>query len=1186
MLLVSTVILLKLVRRFWRKWALLIFLTATVLTVRVDAGELKEQYRIKDHGVARDFELAKDELHVVTKTKERKAQKVETKANAEDIRKAARELQSSSGDEVDLVLYEKDRPRTIFTRRVVTKKIVAQLAPEADPIKIAVAARVKFRRRLSYAPEFHIFEVEGPGDSLEAAEALRAVAGVVSAEPLLEKEHSKKMIPDDTLFNNQWHLRNTGQGGGAAGIDANVTSVWDNYRGAGVNIGIIDDGLQFTHPDLAPNANTAIDHDFFDNDSDPTPSQANQDWHGSSVAGVAAARGNNALGVCGVAFEATLVGLRLTAGGTSDLQEADSFAYMNDVIAIKSNSWGPADDGKTLEAPGPLALSAIAQAAQNGRGGKGTIFTWAGGNGLESNDNSNYDGYANSIYTIAVAALTDTGRQAYYSEPGANLVVTAPSNGGVKEITTTDLTGTNGYNTGSTSGELSDANYTQTFGGTSSATPLVSGVIALMLQANPNLGWRDVQEILIRSATKDQLIDTDWINNRAGFHFNHKFGAGLVNAQAAVNMALTWTNLPPAGVTTSAQTGLSVAIPDNNATGITRSFVISGQNRRVEHVTVTAGITHSARGNLEIILTSPVGTQSRLAELHNDNGDHYSNWTFMSVRNWGESSTGTWTVKISDRKSSNTGTLNSLQLNIYGTSTGAVVTSDTAVLTAESNIPANNAADPGETVTFNFALKNIGAAATQNLVATLLATGGVTSPSAPQTYGAISSAGGTVAKPFTFKANGMLGSPITATLQLQDGAANLVNVTFSIPLGTATSSTFTTSSSITIPASGSASPYPSNLVVSGLNGTVTKVTATLTGLGHAFPRDIDLLLVGPTGASIVPMSDAGGSSAVSNLTLTFDDAAAATIPSTSISSGTFQPTDYTTGDSFPSPAPTGTPSSTLSAFNGLNPNGTWKLYAVDDATPDSGSIGGWSLTFTTLSAVDNVLFSVANYTVDESAGSATITVERTGGNGGTAAVNYATSNGTATAGADYTAVSNTLNFAVGQTSRTFSIPITNDGIFDGNETINLTLSNATGGATLGHRTNAVLTIIDADTDGDTLPDDWETTYGLNPASAADATLDTDGDGFTNVQEFTAGTTPNSGASIPRITQIQPSGTNFEISFPTVVGKKYRVEYRDGLTTGTWLVLQDNIDGTGSSFSVFDSSASSLDERFYRLVVLP
>ncbi|MDB5212429.1 MAG: hypothetical protein JWO86_356 [Myxococcaceae bacterium] len=152
----------------------------------------------------------------------------------------------------------------------------------------------------------------------------------------------------------------------------------------------------------------------------------------------------------------------------------------------------------------------------------------------------------------------------------------------------------------------------------------------------------------------------------------------------------------------------------------------------------------------------------------------------------------------------------------------------------------------------------------------------------------------------------------------------------------------------TIPGIGVASLYPSQIVVSGLAVNPSKVTVTISGISHTYADDIDAVLVGPGGQSVVLMSDVGGSKPLNNLTLTFDDLAAAKLAdSTQLSAGTFKPTDFVTGDKFPSPAPVGPYGATLSAFTGKNPNGTWSLYVLDDEANDSGSIaGGWGLHFT------------------------------------------------------------------------------------------------------------------------------------------------------------------------------------------------------------------------------------------------
>lgn len=421
-----------------------------------------------------------------------------------------------------------------------------------------------------------------------------------------------------------------------------------------------------------------------------------------ACAGNAAAKGNNGIEVSGTAPDATLVGMRLIAAAVTDAQEGEAMTYLPDLIQIKTNSWRPSDTGNVLEGPGPLATAALQTAATLGRGGKGSIILWAGGNGGDVGDNSNYDGYANSIYTIAIGATDSAGKRAYYSEPGSNLVVCAPSSGisGTLGITTVDRTGVDGYNSGSTAGELTDSNYTKTFGGTSSATPTAAGVVALILGKNPNLGWRDVQEILIRTAVKPPA-STGWVTNGAGFPFNHDFGAGLIDATAAVNLASTWTNLTAQTSATSTQSGLTATIPNNNTTGTSRTFDLSASNIRVEQVTLKLSATHTARGNLEITLTSPSGMVSKLSEVHSDTGDNYPNWTFSSVRHWGELSTGTWTLKVADLSSTSNstgGTLTAAELKIFGAPATAVNPAPLAQITQPSN---GQVFSPGAPVTVN-----------------------------------------------------------------------------------------------------------------------------------------------------------------------------------------------------------------------------------------------------------------------------------------------------------------------------------------------------------------------------------------------------------------------------------------------------------------------------------------------------
>ena len=166
--------------------------------------------------------------------------------------------------------------------------------------------------------------------------------------------------------------------------------------------------------------------------------------------------------------------------------------------------------------------------------------------------------------------------------------------------------------------------------------------------------------------------------------------------------------------------------------------------------------------------------------------------------------------------------------------------------------------------------------------------------------------------------------------------------------GVANADVFGNYGSISIPDLGTATPYPSTIAVSGLANSIVSVTARLINMNHTWPDDIDILLVGPTGASVILMSDCGGSPDIVNVTLGFDDAAESSLPdSTQIVAGTYKPTNFGTGDTFPAPAPAGPYVANFGDFLGTDPNGTWSLYVVDDAGGDIGSIaGGWELNIT------------------------------------------------------------------------------------------------------------------------------------------------------------------------------------------------------------------------------------------------
>jgi subtilisin-like proprotein convertase family protein len=584
------------------------------------------------------------------------------------VSEAARFAKAVGSEPVKAVLYRAEIPAGgTASRQILTRHLSVKWKRLADAKVMAAKYGLKTIEKVSYSPDTYIAEAgtDNVLSALETANRIYESGDAEFASPLIARQQTKRAVPNDPLFGDQWHLLNTGSNtsGAVAGNDVNATVAWDTSRGTGVNIAITDDGLQTGHPDLSANARTDIDIDINNVDFDPTPTGV--DDHGTACAGVAAGRGNNGIGVSGAAPEAGLVGIRLISAVTTDGEEAQAMSHqINDVISsnvvhINSNSWGPSDDGSELAGPGPLTVVALANAAVNGRGGKGTIFTWAAGNGRQNLDDANCDGYANNPYVIAVGATGANGVQSSYSEEGANILVNAPSSYDNAGITTTDRTGIDGY---------SVTDYTSEFGGTSSACPLVAGCVALILQVNPALTARDVMHLLVDTATQNHAKDDGWQINNADLLFNRKYGFGRVNVGAAVAAAATWTNVPALEADQVASEAVTVNVPDADAGGISRMLTINGpDNLRAEHVQVTVDVSHGNRGDLEFFLTSPAGTTVKLVQTRRfDNGSGFNNWTFSSVATWGEIPNGVWKLRIADPFVADAGTLHSWSLNVRG----------------------------------------------------------------------------------------------------------------------------------------------------------------------------------------------------------------------------------------------------------------------------------------------------------------------------------------------------------------------------------------------------------------------------------------------------------------------------------------------------------------------------------------
>jgi len=463
---------------------------------------------------------------------------------------------------------------------------------------------------------------------------------------------AKRLGINDPIFNEQWHLYNPVQ----LGHDINVTGVWlQGITGKNSTAVIVDDGLDMDSEDLKPNYYAEGSYDFNDRVFEPKP-RLSDDRHGTRCAGEVSAARNNVCGV-GVAYDSKIAGIRILSKAITDADEATAMNYGYNKTQIFSCSWGPPDDGREMSAPGILIKRAMINAVQNGRDGLGTIYVFAAGNGAASDDNCNFDGYTNSIYSITVGAIDRQGNHPYYSEKcSAQLVVTYSSGAG-DAIHTTDV-GTNQCFNG--------------HGGTSAAGPLAVGVYALVLQVRPDLTWRDLQWLTVMNAvTLDQ--DSDWQTTALGKKYSHQFGYGKLDAWAIVEAAKNFTLVKPQAWYFSPWQHVRQAIPEGtlglaHSFSVTRAALDEANVETIEHITVTMNINHTRRGDLSVELRSPSGVISHLstARRNDDARAGYKDWTFMSVAHWGESGVGEWTITVKDTvENEHNGTLIDWRLNLF-----------------------------------------------------------------------------------------------------------------------------------------------------------------------------------------------------------------------------------------------------------------------------------------------------------------------------------------------------------------------------------------------------------------------------------------------------------------------------------------------------------------------------------------
>ncbi|KAI8805076.1 pheromone processing endoprotease Kex2 [Cladochytrium replicatum] len=454
----------------------------------------------------------------------------------------------------------------------------------------------------------------------------------------------KALNISDPGFTNQWHLVNWVQ----PDNDLNVTGVWEQgITGKNVVVCFIDDGVDYEHPDLRDAFYFEGSYDYNDHVKTPMPRIVGEDRHGTRCAGEVAARPNDVCGV-GVAYGSRVSGVRILSGDLTEVDEAASINYAFQENHIYSCSWGPSDNGQAMEAPPAIVADAFINGIVNGRGGLGSVFVFATGNGGANGDNCNFDGYTNSIYTITVGAVDRQNGHPPYSEECSAQMVVAYTSGAGSAIYTSDW----------------PDQCTDRHGGTSAAAPLVSGIIALVLQIRPDLSWRDLQHICVDSAIPISLGDRSWFETFAGRPYSHKYGYGKLDAYRTVEFARNFVNVQPQTKIQSAVIKVNKDIPQTaggklearddsyveSLFTVTEAHLKSNNFKRLEHITVTLSIEHQRRGDVEVTLTSPHGIVSQLATRRPSDTSNkgFSNWTFMTVAHWDEDPLGEWKLRVSD----------------------------------------------------------------------------------------------------------------------------------------------------------------------------------------------------------------------------------------------------------------------------------------------------------------------------------------------------------------------------------------------------------------------------------------------------------------------------------------------------------------------------------------------------------
>jgi subtilisin family serine protease len=572
-------------------------------------------------------------------------------------------------DDVRAVLTEE--PAVRFAGRVLqdnaakpvlyTENLFVRFDPDEDPERCAALLAdygLTIKRRLTYARNSWFVEApEGTGQKVfEIAEGLLSHDAVQLCHPELVRR-----IRERGAFPQQWHLAATTINGQPVNAHSNVVNAWNITRGEGTTIAIIDTGIDVDHEEFRSSGKIVAPRDVTSEDSDPRPVFLNQEQHGTACAGVACGDGN--FGASGTAPRARLMPIRYFEG-LGGQHEADAFEWAaRNGADVISCSWGPPDGIGSVDPLPDSTRLAIRFAVTQGRNGKGCVVLFAAGNGNESVDD---DGYASNPDVIAVAACNSRGRRSVYSDFGRAVWCAFPSNDFPDPLTpgvwTADIAGKRGYNPGTPFPEGDNAgNYTNSFGGTSSSTPGVAGVVALMFSANPELRGDQVKDILKRTSEKIDVANGQY--DAAGH--SPFYGFGRVDAVRAVqaSLPLPFTNR------VVRRTQPNAAIPD---LGTVTAVLNVPDQLPIKTIKASIDIEHTWVGDLTVTLQPPASVGGQPILLHARAGGSEDNlkktFDFASTPDLqsleGKAITGDWTLTVSDAEAQDEGVLRSFSLEI------------------------------------------------------------------------------------------------------------------------------------------------------------------------------------------------------------------------------------------------------------------------------------------------------------------------------------------------------------------------------------------------------------------------------------------------------------------------------------------------------------------------------------------